>query len=105
MWGKKWGNCSDPQLDPHGEMRGKGHRAPGRKFSLPAGSFFLSVASYVVKLALQRFRCKEKYRKQKEIHHFQQKTVDILELLGRFELPTSSLPIIDQLIIACIFLP
>ena len=36
---KKWGNCSDPQLDPHGEMRGKGQRAPGKKFAFLSGAF------------------------------------------------------------------
>ena len=39
MWIKKWGNCSDPQLDPHGEMRGKSQRALGRKFAFLSGAF------------------------------------------------------------------
>ena len=31
---RKWVRRDDPQLDPHGEMRGKVQRAPDRKFGL-----------------------------------------------------------------------
>ena len=42
MWVRKWVNCPDPQLDPHGEMCEKSQRVSGRKFGLPA-RFFASV--------------------------------------------------------------
>ena len=35
MWVGKWVRRVDPQLDPHGEMRGKVQRVPERKFGLP----------------------------------------------------------------------
>ena len=39
MRAKKWVSRDDPQLDPHGEMRGKVQRAPDRKFGLSARCF------------------------------------------------------------------
>jgi len=58
----------------------------------PVGHLFLSVACYVVKPKMQKFKGGEKCQRQKEIRHFQQKTADFVELLSRFELETSSLP-------------
>ena len=55
--------------------------------------FFLSVACYVVKPNSPNCKSKEKCVKQKEIRHFQKKPADFVELLSRFELETSSLPI------------
>ena len=52
----------------------------------PVGQFFLSVAYYVVKPRLQKFKRNKKYRSQKEIRHFQKKTADFVGLLSRFEL-------------------
>ena len=56
------------------------------------GRLFLSVAGYVVKPKPQKFKRKEKCGEQKQIHRFQKKTADFVELLPRFELGTSSLP-------------
>ena len=39
MRAKKWVRRDDPQLDPHGEMRGKVQRVPDRKFGFPARCF------------------------------------------------------------------
>ena len=39
---KKWVRRYDPQLDPHGEMRGKVQRAPDRKFGLPVRCFVVA---------------------------------------------------------------
>ena len=65
------------------------HGPPG----LPRwAGFFLSVAGYVVKPGMQKFKCENKCQLQKEIRRFQQKTADFVELLSRFELETSSLP-------------
>ena len=44
MWVRKWVNRTDPQLDPHGEMRGKVQRAPDRKFGFPARCFYITCA-------------------------------------------------------------
>ena len=59
----------------------------------PDGPFFLSVACYVVKPEVQKFKREKKCRGQQRIRRFQQKTADFVELLSRFELETSSLPI------------
>ncbi len=58
----------------------------------PVGQFFLSVAYYVVKPEMQKSKCPKMCGMQKEIRRFQQKTADFVELLSRFELETSSLP-------------
>ena len=62
------------------------------EYKPPVRQFFLSVACYVVKPEVQKFKRKKKCREQKETRCFQQKTADFVELLPRFELGTSSLP-------------
>ena len=62
------------------------------EYKPPVRQFFLSVACYVVKLEVQKFKRKKKCREQKETRCFQQKTAGFVELLSRFELETSSLP-------------
>ena len=44
----KWVSVDDPQLDPHGEMRGKVQRAPGRKFGLPVRCFWCRWAAFTL---------------------------------------------------------
>ncbi len=63
------------------------------EYKPPVRQFFLSVACYVVKPEVQKFKRKKKCREQKETRCFQQKTADFVELLSRFELETSSLPL------------
>lgn len=62
------------------------------EYKPPVRQFFLSVACYVVKPEVQKFKRKKKCREQKETRCFQQKTAGFVELLSRFELETSSLP-------------
>jgi len=62
------------------------------EYKPPVRQFFLSVACYVVKPEVQKFKRKKKCREQKETRCFQQKTAGFVELLPRFELGTSSLP-------------
>ena len=54
--------------------------------------FSLSVAGYVVKGRTGKFKCGKMCRNQRKIRPFQQKRPDFVELLTRFELVTSSLP-------------
>ena len=56
------------------------------------GQLFLSVAGYVVKPEVQKFKREKKCQEQKETRCFQRKTAGFVELLSRFELETSSLP-------------
>ena len=64
------------------------------EYKPPVRQFFLSVACYVVKPEVQKFKRKKKCREQKETRCFQQKTAGFVELLSRFELETSSLPMV-----------
>ena len=56
------------------------------EYKPPVRQFFLSVACYVVKPEVQKFKREKKCRGQQGIRRFQQKTADFVELLPRFEL-------------------
>ncbi len=71
------------------------------EYKPPVRQFFLSVACYVVKPEVQKFKRKKKCREQKETRCFQQKTAGFVELLSKFKLETSSLPTTKNLLIAC----
>jgi len=61
------------------------------------GSFSLSVACSVVNSKGQKSKCQKLFWNTKEIQLLPQKKLDLVELLPRFELETSSLPILPSL--------